>query len=124
MLSEFKENGKQNLQFVFSKPGDGLSDSLKAQLQDSLTRLGIQPMNIKAQAKEGEGEDQRLLYPAALVTFKDLTLPVDLLAGQSSILDETSINRAEATLEYKTCQHYPENNAGFYSFNWIPHWEW
>jgi len=101
MLSEFKENGKQNLQIVFSKPGDGLSDSLRSQLQDSLTRLGIQPMNIKAQAKEGEGEDQRLLYPAALVTYKDRTLPVDLLAGQSSILDEASINRAEATLEYK-----------------------
>jgi ABC-2 type transport system permease protein len=101
LLQEFKEFGKSNLKFVFEKVGAGLSDSAKAYLQDSIAALGIKPYTINAQVKEGEGAEQRQVVPGALVSFKGRVMAVDLLAGQNSDLDESSINRVEATLEYK-----------------------
>jgi len=101
LLQEFKETGRSNLRFVFEKPGEGLSDSAKTLFLDSMASLGIKPYTIEAQAKEGEGSEERQVVPGALLSYKGRQLAVDLLAGQNSGLDEGSINRVEATLEYK-----------------------
>ena len=101
LLEGFKETGRGNLHFVFEKPGEGLTDSVKTQFLDSLARLGIKPYTIQAQVKEGEGSEERQLVPGALISYKGRVLAVDMLAGQNSGLDESSINRVEATLEYK-----------------------
>lgn len=101
LLQEFKEAGKSNIRYSFQKAGEGLEDSAKTVFLDSLARLGVKPYTINAQVKEGEGEEQRQVVPGALVRFKDRVIAVDLLAGQNSGLDESSINRVEATLEYK-----------------------
>lgn len=101
LLQEFKEAGKTKFTFNFKKAGEGLADSTKMFFLDSLARLGIKPYTINAQVKEGEGTEERQVVPGALVTYGGRVLAVDLLAGQNSSLDETSINRVEATLEYK-----------------------
>jgi ABC-2 type transport system permease protein len=101
LLQEFKEIGRSNIKYVFEKPGAGLTDTAKTNFLDSLARLGIHGYNIKAQVKEGEGSEEREVVPGALLSYKGRVLAVDLLAGQNSDLDVNSINRAEATLEYK-----------------------
>ena len=101
LLQEFKEAGRTNLKYSFEKAGAGLNDSAKTYFLDSIARLGIKPYTIDAQVKEGEGAEQRQVVPGALVSYKDRVIAVDLLAGQNSELDESSINRVEATLEYK-----------------------
>ncbi|PWU03946.1 MAG: gliding motility-associated ABC transporter substrate-binding protein GldG [Bacteroidetes bacterium] len=101
MLQEFRELSGNTVHYVFKKPGQGLDDSAKAEMMDSLRRMGINPTNVRAQAKEGEGEEQRLVYPGALVEYKDRVLGVDLLQGQSSVDGMNSLNNAEALLEYK-----------------------
>jgi ABC-2 type transport system permease protein len=101
MLQQYKELGRSKIAVTFSKPGEGMNDTTKNAFLDSLVKLGIKPYNIKAQTKEGEGNEERLIFPAALVAYKGRTIPIDLLSGQGSMLDENSINRAEATLEYK-----------------------
>jgi ABC-2 type transport system permease protein len=101
LLQEFKEFGKSNIKYVFEKPGAGLSDSAKTYFLDSIARLGIKPYTINAQVKEGEGSEQRQVVPGALLSYKGRVMAVDLLSGQNSGLDESSINRVEATLEYK-----------------------
>ena len=101
LLQEFKETGRANVKFIFEKPGAGLADTAKTNFLDSIARMGIKPYTIKAQVKEGEGTEQREVVPGALLTYKDRVMAVDLLAGQNSGLDEGSINRVEATLEYK-----------------------
>lgn len=101
MLHEFKETGRSNIQYNFEKPGEGLNDTLKQLFLDSLNRLGLSPMNVKAQTKTGEGQDERFIYPGALVTYKDRAIAVDFLQGQSSVNGINSLNNAEALLEYK-----------------------
>src|ERR1700712_5120432 len=101
MLQEFKEIGKTDIQYKFEKPGEGLNDTLKQVFVDSLARLGLSPMNVKAQTTQGEGQEERFIYPGALVTYKDRAVGVDFLQGQSSLNGINSLNNAEALLEYK-----------------------
>src|ERR1700712_2253236 len=101
MLQEFKEIGKSDIQYKFEKPGEGLNDTLKQVFLDSLNRLGLAPMNVKAQVKQGEGQEERFIYPGALLTYKNRQIAVDFLQGQSSVNGINSLNNAEALLEYK-----------------------
>ncbi len=101
LLQEFKETGGANIRYRFEKPGEGLNDTLKNAFLDSLHRLGLNPINVKAQLKEGEGQEQQYIYPGALVTYRDRAVAVDLLQGQSAVNGIASLNNAEALLEYK-----------------------
>jgi gliding-associated putative ABC transporter substrate-binding component GldG len=78
-----------------------MEQNAKSAFLDSLHRLGLNPTNVKAQTKEGEGQEERLVYPGALVQYKDRVIAIDLLQGQSSVDGINSLNNAEALLEYK-----------------------
>src|SRR5882724_542557 len=101
LLENFKEIGKGNIRFTFKKPFEELNDSAKANLMDSLQQLGLSPMNVKAQTKEGEGQEERYIYPGAILTYKNRVTAVDFLQGQSAVNGINSLNNAEALLEYK-----------------------
>lgn len=101
MLQEFKELGGSNIQFKFERPGEGLSDTAKEKLQLHLDTLGLKPTNIKVKAKAGEAQEERLVYPGALITYRDREVAVDLLQGQDMTGGMQSLNNAEALLEYK-----------------------
>jgi ABC-2 type transport system permease protein len=101
MLQEFKELGGSNIHFKFEKPGEGLSDTAKEKMQLHLDSLGLKPTNIKVQAKAGEAQEERLVYPGALVKYKDREVAIDLLQGQDMMGGIQSLNNAEALLEYK-----------------------
>lgn len=101
MLQEFKELAGSNIQFKFEKPGEGLSDTAKEKMQLHLDSLGLKPTNIKIKAKEGESQEERLVYPGALVKYQDREVAIDLLQGQDMTGGVQSLNNAEALLEYK-----------------------
>jgi ABC-2 type transport system permease protein len=101
MLQEFKELAGNNIHFNFEKPGEGLSDTAKDKMQMRLDSLGLKPTNVKVQAKAGEAQEERLVYPGALVKYKDREVGVDLLQGQDMRGGVNSLNNAEALLEYK-----------------------
>jgi gliding-associated putative ABC transporter substrate-binding component GldG len=103
LLQEFKETGKANVQFRFQRPGVDPADSASAFSMDSLMRMGLTPTNVRVKAKEGEGEEQRYLFPGALVTYHDRVIPVDFLQG-SKVTDGdpfSTLNNAEALMEFK-----------------------
>jgi ABC-2 type transport system permease protein len=102
MLQEFREISNNNVVFSFEKPGAGLDDTAKsvylAFLADS---LDLKPTNVKVTAKAGESQEERLLYPGALVSNDQKQVPVNLLQGQSLEGGYNTLNNAEALLEYK-----------------------
>jgi gliding-associated putative ABC transporter substrate-binding component GldG len=103
LLQEFKETGKANIQYRFQRPGMDPADTTGAFSMDSLMRMGLKPTNVRVKAKEGEGEEQRYLFPGALVTYHDRVIPVDFLQS-SKVTDGdpfSTLNNAEALLEYK-----------------------
>ncbi|MEJ7677029.1 MAG: gliding motility-associated ABC transporter substrate-binding protein GldG [Segetibacter sp.] len=101
LLSEFKEYGKGNLQYRFIRPGEGLPDSLRYQVYDSLVKMGVKTFNNQVTAKEGEEKTERLIFPAAMVMYGDRKIPVDLISGKSGMDEESSLNYSEALIEFK-----------------------
>ncbi len=101
MLSSFKSIAPNLISYHFERPGQGMDDTTRAYLYDSLRALGINPTNVKAQTKEGESSEETLVFPGAVVKYQDRTVGVDFLQGQSSLDGINSLNNAEALLEYK-----------------------
>ncbi len=109
LLENFKNYGGNNIQYKFELPGEDLNDSLKAIVFDSLVAMGLRPTNQQVQVKEGEGKNQRQIFPGAVLKYGNKTIGIDLLQGQvqkivfnsDDLLDKQSLNSAEALLEYK-----------------------
>jgi ABC-2 type transport system permease protein len=101
LLSEFKEYGKTNIQYRFVRPGEGLPDSLRYQVYDSLVQMGVKTFNNQVTAKAGEEKTERLIFPSAMIRYKDRQIPVDLMSGKSGMDEESTLNYSEALLEFK-----------------------
>lgn len=109
LLENFKNYGGNKIQYRFELPGKDLNDSLKAIVFDSLVSMGLRPTNQQVQAKEGEGKNQRQIFPGAVIRYGNKTIAIDLLQGQvqknifnsDDLLDKQSLNSAEALLEFK-----------------------
>lgn len=99
MLQEFRELSRANIQFNFQKP---VNEAFPGEISaDSLMKLGLRPTNVRVRTKAGEGEEQRYLFPSALINYNGRITTVDLLQGQDMTGGIQSLNNAEALLEYK-----------------------
>jgi ABC-2 type transport system permease protein len=109
LLENFKNYGGNKIQYQFELPAEGMNDSLKAMVYDSLINMGLRPTNQQVQVKEGEGKNQRQIFPGAVIRYGDRSIAIDLLQGQiqksvfdsDDLLDKETLNSAEALLEYK-----------------------
>jgi gliding-associated putative ABC transporter substrate-binding component GldG len=66
---------------------------------DTLTGLGLYPINLTSQVKEGQ--TQQFVYPFALVHYNDRTIPVTLYQGKTPLINNQELNSSEAMLEYR-----------------------
>jgi ABC-2 type transport system permease protein len=98
ILSELKEVAGNKLQYNFISPDETVAGTA-IKWGDTLTALGLYPINLKSQLKAGE--QQQLLYPVALVHYKENVLPVNLYNGSSKAITYSEINSAEAMMEFK-----------------------
>lgn len=98
LLQEFKEYGKGNIRYKLLSPDETMPGTDKI-YADTLSALGIIPINLKVQLKAGE--QSQYVYPAALVHYEDKILPVNLYPGTKTIITPPELNSAEAQLEYK-----------------------
>ena len=98
ILNEFKEIAGSKLQYNFISPDEEMPGTL-IKWSDTLSALGLYPINLKSQLKGGE--QQQLLYPVALVRYKEKVMPVELYNGASKAITFSEINSAEAMMEFK-----------------------
>jgi gliding-associated putative ABC transporter substrate-binding component GldG len=98
LLREFKEIAGNKLQFHFISP-DEIMDGESVKYADTLSSMGLYPINLTSQLKEGQ--QQQFVYPVALVHYKDRLLPVKLYQGKTPLINFQELNSAEALLEYK-----------------------
>ena len=90
-----------NFSIKFEKPGEGLADSAKAYLFDSLQQLGVHPTNVKSQATDRSQSEEILVFPGAVLTGENGQIGIDFLEGQSSLDGLDALNNATSQLEYK-----------------------
>ena len=101
LLDNFREYSNGNLKIRFIKPGEGLNDSSKLVLYDSLVKMGVKPFNNEVKQDNNDSKSERLIFPAAIVKYKDRQKVVDLMSGKSGMDEESSLNYSEALLEFK-----------------------
>lgn len=98
LLQEFNEyaNGRIHYKVLSA---DNQMPGASVTYADTLSSLGIIPINLKVQLKAGE--QSQYVYPAALVRYKERMLPVNLYSGTQTLITPPELNNAEALLEYK-----------------------
>ena len=98
LLREFKEIAGNKLQYHFISPEDEM-EGTSTKYGDTLSSMGLYPINLTSQVKEGQ--QQQLVYPYALVHYKDNIFPVKIHQGKTPLINFQELNSSEAMLEYK-----------------------
>ncbi len=98
LLQEFKEysNGKVHYKLISA---DDKMPGTERTYADTLSSLGLVPINLKVQLKAGE--QSQYVYPAAIVSYKNKMQAVDLYSGTKTVITPPELNSAEALLEFK-----------------------
>ncbi len=97
LLQEFNEYANGKVRYKLLSPEDAMPGTNRT-YADTLSSLGIVPINLKVQLKAGE--QSQYVYPAALVHYQQRILPVNLYSGPQ-LISNIELNSAEALLEYK-----------------------
>lgn len=98
LLQEFKEYANGRINYKHISPDDQMPGTSRT-YADTLSSLGLIPINLKVQLKAGE--QSQYIYPAALVHYKNKLLPVNLYSGTQTVITPSELNSSEALLEYK-----------------------
>ncbi len=101
LLENYRDYANGNLRIKFINLNEGVSDSSKALLYDSLAKMGIRPFNNQSKENNGDAQTERWIFPSAVVKYKDRMMPVDLMSGKSGMDEESTLNYSEALLEFK-----------------------
>ena len=97
LLRDFKSYSDGKLQFDFVNPLTGDQKSQEEAYQQ-LIELGLEPTNLSV--KTENGMSQKIIFPAALITYKGHQIPVKLLQTRSGISPEEVLNNSVQNLEY------------------------
>ncbi len=98
LLQEFKEYSVGKVHYKIVSPDDKMPGTERT-YADTLSSLGLIPINLKVQLKAGE--QSQYIYPAAIVYYKNKMQPVNLYSGTKTIITPPELNSAEALLEFK-----------------------
>ncbi len=97
LLRDFKTYSNGNLKFDFVNPLTGDQKSQEEAYQLLLDK-GIEPTNLSV--KTEDGMSQKIIFPAALITYQGRQIPVKLLQSRSGISPEEVLNNSIQNLEY------------------------
>jgi ABC-2 type transport system permease protein len=97
LLQEFKEYSNGNIHYKIISADEKMPGTERT-YADTLSSLGIVPINLKVQLKEGE--QSQYIYPAAIVNYQNKLQPVNLYTGSNTFITAPELNSAEALLEF------------------------
>lgn len=97
LLQEFQEYSNGNIHYKVISADEKIPGTNKS-YADTLSSLGLVPINLKVQLKEGE--QSQYIYPAAIINFQDKFQPVNLYSGSNNFITPPELNTAEALLEF------------------------
>ncbi len=98
ILGEFRAYAKDNIQFEFIHPAEGLSKSQASELERQLYEKGLIPEQIIQKGKEKTTET--IIWPGAIVSFKGKETVWQIFKRQIGIPPEECVNNSVQELEY------------------------
>ena len=97
-LRLLKDRNGYRFHYRFISPLDKMPGTDKA-WGDTLVGMGAVPINLTVQKKAGESSN--IIFPVALMHYKDREELVNLYPGASGRISQEEINSAEALMEYQ-----------------------
>ncbi|HEU5053975.1 MAG TPA: gliding motility-associated ABC transporter substrate-binding protein GldG [Hanamia sp.] len=97
LLQEFQEYSHGNIHYKLISADEKIPGSERT-YADTLSSLGLVPINLKVQLKEGE--QSQYIFPSAIVSYQNKLQPVNLYSGSNNFITPPELNSAEALLEY------------------------
>ncbi len=97
-LQLLKDRNGAKIHYRFISPQDDMPGA-RGTYEDSLQKLGADYINLTVQVKAGQ--ENKRVYPFALVTYKDKQELVNLYPGGKKAIGPQELNSAEALMEYQ-----------------------
>ncbi|MES3018237.1 MAG: gliding motility-associated ABC transporter substrate-binding protein GldG [Bacteroidota bacterium] len=97
VLSDFEAYSGNKLSFDFVNPMTGNEQAQQENYQ-KLMEKGIEPTSLNVTTESGNS--QKIIFPAALVAYKGVQIPVKLLQTQSGVDPQEVLNNSIQNLEY------------------------
>lgn len=98
-LDEFRIYSGNNVRFNFINPNDISDETQRNEFITTLARKGITPTNLRA-TEDGK-QVERLVFPGAVVRYKDKEATVNFLKGNLSASAEQRLNQSVEGIEYE-----------------------
>ena len=98
MLDEFRAFNK-NIQYEFINPSISTDKKERNDTYKLLVQQGLNPTNL--QVKTNSGLDQQVIFPGAIVSYRENDLPIELLDAQMNTPPEAVLNNSIQSLEFK-----------------------
>lgn len=96
-LRVLKDQNPAQVQYNFISPEDGIPGT-RSRYGDTLVAMGANPINLTVQIEAGQ--QNKLVFPVAMVTYKGEQQLVDLFNSRSVQISQAETNSAEARMEY------------------------
>jgi ABC-2 type transport system permease protein len=98
LLIDYKAYAGSNLTYEFIDPVTGENQQQQQNTLDQLSQKGIEPTNLSV--KTESGLTQKMIFPAAIVSYKGKEIPVKLLQTRTGLSPEEVLNNSIQNLEY------------------------
>ncbi|RYD73170.1 MAG: gliding motility-associated ABC transporter substrate-binding protein GldG, partial [Sphingobacteriales bacterium] len=100
LLDEFRRINGDKVQYQFINPDDMPDAQSKQNLYKQLQTQGLNPINLEV--KKEDQVSQRVIFPGAVVTFNNKSMPVELLQQQlGNVSPEEILHNSIIGLEYQ-----------------------
>jgi gliding-associated putative ABC transporter substrate-binding component GldG len=97
-LEEMKAYAGVNLQYEFINPSEAEDRRSREEMYGELVKKGLQYTAL--QIREKDGVSEKIVFPGALVSYKDREIPLQILQNQQRTTDAQMVNRTINNLEY------------------------
>lgn len=97
MLDEFRSYNKK-IQYEFINPADVGDEEQRNNFYSELSRKGLKPTELRVSEKQGAS--RKVIFPGALVTYRDKEAAANLLVSQKGQNPEQALNESVQNLEY------------------------
>ncbi len=100
LMDEFRAYGGENIQYEFINLYQEADEALRNRMIGELYEQGLNVTNIQLRDGEG-GSSARIIFPGAMISYRGIEMPVNLLKNNPSLSHEVNLNNSIQTLEYE-----------------------
>jgi len=109
LLDEMRVHQPERIQYSFVDPNESPDQKTRNEVYDDLQKQGLTYSSIRLREKGAYTE--RIVFPGALITYRDKTIPVQLLKTQLRSPDADIVNRSINNLEYELASAFRKVTA-------------